>query len=96
MACRHCLGDQMVEQQLVEVSNPGRAHIAPWVGRVLGICDHPTFVLEQLDGSRVTLPQTFKVVDIPAADPVVAARARVARAERDLAEAHHLLSEVSR
>jgi hypothetical protein len=51
----------------VRVSNP--TNPASWTGKLLGLADNPSVLIESADGHRMSLPQTFTVerVDAPAA-----------------------------
>lgn len=52
---------ELVERRAtVIVTNPQTG--SDWKGRIVGLADHPTLMLEQPDGFRLSLPQTFDVV----------------------------------
>jgi hypothetical protein len=56
------LGWMLEDARRVRVTNPSGGS---WTGRIVGLADHPTMLLERGDGHRVSLPQCFAVEQIP-------------------------------
>ena len=49
----------LLGKQVLATSPQGRI----WSGKLIGLADHPTLVLEQSDGTRLSLPQSLNVVE---------------------------------
>lgn len=71
---RGTLGWLMEQGAHVTVMNPdgGAWPGGVWTGRIIGLADHPTMLLETAAGRRWSLPQAFEVreVDQPVAPPL--------------------------
>jgi hypothetical protein len=52
-------------EALVRVTNPDFDD-AGWTGRIVGLADLPTILIERADGKRFALPQAFVVDELPA------------------------------
>jgi hypothetical protein len=65
-------------QATVRVVNPAYPSEG-WTGRIVGLADQPSVILDCADGKRRVLPQAFEVREIPEAGPeAVASKAQEA------------------
>lgn len=55
--------DLMLRGAWVTIANPGNG--SAWSGRIIAMHDDPGVVIEQADGVRVCLPQSFTVTEAP-------------------------------